>query len=95
MFLVFQCVVTKEFENKFLTMPNQRSVLITLFTERLDRCCITDGECICGTSVSDLCKMTMPTVANIFLNNYCKVAADKHALSKDKAKRKLKTLTKS
>jgi hypothetical protein len=94
MFLVFQCVVTKEFENKFLTMPNQKSVLITLFTERFNSCCITEGECICGTTVSDLCKMTMPKVANI-LNNYCKVAADKHALSKDKAKRKLKTLTKS
>ena len=93
MFLVFRCVISSEHESKFLSFGNQRAVLIELFNERLHFLSLLDGKCVCGKSMTALMRMTMRTAANIFLNNYCKRAADKQVVTKDKGKRKLATLS--
>ena len=94
MFLIFKCIISEQFEAKFLSLGNHRSVLFELFTMRLNVCGLLEGKCICGVSLSQLLALTMSAVANIFLNNYSKRAADKQVKTTDKGKRKLSTLTK-
>lgn len=92
-FKVFKMVVSKECETKFLSVGNQRKSLIWLVTEQLKKSGAVDGECTCGASMLSLAQMTLSYVANIFLNNYCKKVADTKTAGKQKATRKLKTLT--
>jgi hypothetical protein len=47
-FVVFQALTSKDYENKFLTVSNQRSLLRILSTERLIECGVVVGECSCG-----------------------------------------------
>jgi hypothetical protein len=94
MFLVFRCVISSTYEQQFLFANNQRSLLIQLFSNRLADCGLLEGKCICGKTICDLLTISMKTVANIFLNNYCKRSADKQVKSKDKGKRKLATVDK-
>ena len=94
MFLAFRCVISTQYESKFLSLGSHRSVIINLFQDRLTSCGLLDGECICGKPMRDLLELPMRTVANIFLNNYCKRAVDNRVKSKDKGTRKLSTLTK-
>lgn len=96
MLLVFKCVISEKFEALFLSLSNHKSVLIELFKERLNGCCMLEGKCVCGVTISCLMTHTTQIVANIFLNNYSKRSADKEAITKDKCKfRKLSTLTKN
>ena len=92
-FVVFKIVVSKECETKFLTVGSQKNVLTLLIIEQLKKSGAVDGECTCGTTMLSLAQMSLSYVANIFLNNYCKKEADKISAGKQKAKRKLKTLT--
>ena len=94
MFSVFQAILSKEFEPKFLGLTNQKSVLLCLFNERLKTSGVLEGECVCGLDISELLKPASSIVANVFLNNYSKRACDRRAASKDMCKRKMSTLTK-
>jgi len=85
-YLVFQCLIYAEYERKFLAVSNQKVVLMRLCLERLNRCGTLVGECTCCKPVSELCKMGLSTLANIFLNNYSKRSADKRAKTKDSSK---------
>jgi hypothetical protein len=87
-------VISSTYEQEFLFANNQRSLLIQLFSNRLADCGLLEGKCICGKTICDLLTISMKTVANIFLNNYCKRSADKQVKSKDKGKRKLATVDK-
>jgi len=92
LFRVFSCLLSKDYEEKFLKVTNQKKCFLQLSLERLLYCDLNNTDCECGQTTMQLCKLCMGTVANIFLNNYCKRAADKRVAAKNK--RKLSTLTK-
>jgi hypothetical protein len=81
-FLVFRIIVSKDYESKFLTCNDQKSVLQKLAGERLIDCGTTVGECTCGTTMQKLANMTISYIVNICLKNYCRQAADKNNTSK-------------
>ena len=93
-FLVFQVLISKDYEAKFLCVGNQRAVLRDLSIERLTECGAVMGECSCGTKMIDLAKRCLPYITNICLNNYCKRSADRNHKGKSKTQRKLSTLHK-
>jgi hypothetical protein len=90
--VVFQALISKDFENKFLTVSNQRSLLRILSIERLIESGVVVGECSCGVQMVDLAKIDS-YIVNICLNNYCKRAADRSHSSKTKAKVQSKVST--
>ena len=93
-FKVFSSLVSKEFESKFLSTENQLKLFIELCLMRLKVCnIISDITCECGRNIIDLVRICIRTLGNIFLNNYCKRAADKRVFGK-KLSRKLSTLNK-
>jgi len=92
-FIVFRIIVSKDYESKFLAASNQKTILMKLSVERLMACGAVVGECTCGRSMLSLAEMALSSTCNIFLNNYCKSAADKRSSGKQKGKRKLSTLT--
>jgi hypothetical protein len=92
-FVVFQAVISKDFENNFLTVSNQRSLLRSLSIERLIECGVVVGECSCGVQMVDLAKICLSYIVNICLNNYCKRAADRAHSNKTKSKVQSKVST--
>lgn len=92
-FLVFQAVISEDFEKHFLTVDNQRSLLRSLSMERLIECGAIVGECSCGVKMVDLAKICLSYITNICLNNYCKRAADRSHSSKTKSKVQSKVST--
>jgi hypothetical protein len=76
-YLVFRCIVSPVYEAKFLEQSNNKSIIVGLSMERLQMLGLLEGECICGTSLCSLVKHAVDIIANIFLNNYCKLASDR------------------
>jgi hypothetical protein len=92
-FVVFQALISKDFENNFLTVSNQRSLLRSLSTERLIECGVVIGTCSCGVQLIHLAKICLSYIVNICLNNYCKRAADRTHSNKTKSKVQSKIAT--
>jgi hypothetical protein len=92
-FVVFQALISKDFENNFLTVSNQRSLLRSLSIERLIECGVVVGECSCGVQMVHLAKICLSYIVNICLNNYCKCDADISHSNKTESKEQSKVST--
>jgi len=95
-YIVFKTIVADEskFRNLFLSnISHQKSLLMKLCITRLSEVGTNVGECACGTTMQRLSELCLPHACNIFLNNFCKQAADKRQSTKQTGKRKLATLT--
>jgi len=95
-YVVFKTIVSDEakFKNSFMSnVARQKPLLMKLCISRLLEVGTTVGECACGTTMQRLSELCLSPACNIFLNNYCKQAADKRQTAKQAGKRKLSTLT--
>jgi hypothetical protein len=92
-FVVFQALISKDFETNFLTVNNQRSLLRSLSVERLIECGVVVGECTCGVQMVHLAEICLSDIVNICLNNYCKRAANRTHSNKTKSKVQSKVST--
>jgi len=92
--IIFKCLVSSNNVTNFNTPGlNQRSVMMSLASQRCSQVISLTGKCsTCGVLLLDIAKMCIKTVSNISLNNYSKKLAD--SKSKSKTMRKLSTLTK-
>lgn len=83
-FKVFQCLISINYENEFLKIRNQRHALQCLSCDALG---IVNSVCECGVSSDYMVKRATYILANIMLNNYCKIKQS-DAASTSRAKRK-------
>jgi hypothetical protein len=86
--VVFQALISKDFENKFLTVSNQRYLVRILSIERLIECGVVVDSLVNALVVFKwlIWRKYISYIVNICLNNYCKRAADRSHSSKTKAK---------
>ena len=102
-FSLLQLLISNKYESKFLLINHQKAVLCAI-SDKAILCddyfqSETAGCCkLCGSSKLNALKLTVPTLANIFLFNYTKVVNDSFNAgggkkNRLKADRKLKTLT--
>lgn len=88
---LFATLISAEFEDAFLKIPSQRGLLKRLALKKLEFIVDMDEKCgneKCGRSTRVILTKVSNTLANIFLNNYCKKKNDKVRVGK---KRKLDT----
>lgn len=90
-YLVFQVLISKQYETQFIACTSQKSVLSVLSLDRVIEFGTVAGECTCGTKMIDIAKLCLSYVSNICLNNYCKRFADRSHSSKCKVQMKLST----
>lgn len=89
-FVVFNCLISKKYETEFLSVTNQRDLVVRVSLDFINH---LDNTCECGITTSKLVYRSVFIAANIMLNNYTKLVNDKKKPEKsDKSKRKLATL---
>ena len=89
-FVVFNCLISQKYENEFLSVTNQRDLVVRISLDFINH---SDNTCECGNATSKLLYRSVFIAANIMLNNYTKLVNDKKKPEKsEKSKRKLTTL---
>lgn len=92
--LVLDKLRSKDLASKFLALPNQKEIVVSLVSAVIDG----DGDleiCDFGHSPQQVMSHILSPAANTLLNNFCKTENEKICVQKQqKAKRKLQTLTK-
>ena len=72
LYILFQILISDNYEYEFLELKNQRGAVITLGLQMIESVFDMGDMCSCGNG-RNVMKKCIKVLANIFINNYTKV----------------------
>jgi hypothetical protein len=91
-FGLFRVLVSNDFEPEFSRQPSQRQTINKLTVELLKHKILTEGARVCDLSSPKLIEYALPTLSNIFINNYSEQMNDLSNTGKRKNIQKLSSV---
>ncbi|BFZ17374.1 hypothetical protein BsWGS_20413 [Bradybaena similaris] len=85
-YLVVQTLISAEYEHQFLNASNQKEIVVDTVAANFHQHFTDASSCTaCGCSTTDVLARAIPSLANIFLNNYRKTRNDTDKLEQAEA----------